>query len=77
MTKETKNGSTNFHANVKTYLPPVIVDQFCDDAGELQYALSNGNTIPASRYNSLWLPVKGVVNMKGKGNRIDGKQRMY
>ena len=77
MTKETKNGSVNFHAQVKTYLPPTIVDQFCDDAGELQYCLSNGNTIPAIRYNSLWHPKPGVIDWKAKGNRIDAAQRKY
>lgn len=77
MTKESKNGSLNFHATVPTYLPPTIVDQFCDDTGELQYALSNGNTIPADRYNSLWNPRKGLIDWKAKGNRIDSPQRKY
>lgn len=77
MTKETKNGAVNFHPSVKTYLPPTIVDQYCDDNGELIYCLSNGNTINANRYNSLWRPSKGVIDWKAKGNRIDNKQRLY
>lgn len=77
MTKTTNNGSVNFHATVPTYLPPVISDQFVDDYGELQFILANGNTIPANRYNSMWHPIKGIVNMKCKGDRIDGKQRIY
>ncbi len=71
MTKTTTNGNVNFHANVKSYLPPLIVDHFIDDNGEKNYVLANGNTTLESKYNSLWMPVKGIVNMKGKGDNPD------
>lgn len=71
MTKKTVHGSVIFTATVPTYRPPVIDHDFVDDNGELQYALANGNTIPASRYNSVWLPIRGVVNWKGKGDNPD------
>lgn len=71
MTKTVTNGSTNFHAQVKTYQMPTIVDQFSDDDGVLQFVLSNGNTIPANRYNSLWHPQPGVINWKAKGDNPD------
>lgn len=47
MTKKTVHGSVIFTATVPTYTPPVIAHDFIDDDGELQYALANGNTIPA------------------------------
>lgn len=68
MTKKTVNGNLNFHANVKTYLPPAILDQYVDDDGELNYILAGNRTSLASRYNSLWNPVKSQVNWKGKGD---------
>jgi len=71
MTKTSINGSVNFHATVKTYHQPVIIDQFVDDEGEIQFILANGNTIPANRYNSLWLPNKGTINWKAKGQNPD------
>ena len=77
MYKEKKNGSVNFHASVPTYKPPVIVDQFCDDDGEINYVLANGHTSLASRYNSIWHPAKGIVNMKGKDEPIGNKQAKY
>lgn len=77
MTKTTVNGNLVFHATVKSYLPPVIVDQFADDEGELQYILANGNTIPANRYNSLWNPKKGVINWKAKGQNPDKTKISY
>jgi len=77
MTKTNKNGSVNFHAEVKAYTAPKVVDSFNDDKGEENYILENGNTIPATRYNAIWNPVKGVINLKGKGERVDGRQRIY
>lgn len=77
MTKTTHNGSINFHASVKTYIQPLILDQYIDDDGELQYVLDNNRTTPASKYNALWLPIKGTVNMKGKGDNIGNKQARY
>ncbi len=74
MTKTTTNGSVNFHANVKTYQPPVIVDQFVDDSGELNYVLANGNTTLQTAYNNLWKPIKTQVNWKAKGDRLDSRQ---
>jgi len=71
MTKTSNGNTVTFHPNVKTYLQPVIVDQFTDDDGSLQYVLSNGNTIPADRYNSLWNPHKGIINWKTKGENPD------
>lgn len=68
------HGNVTFHASVKTWLPPVIVDQFCDDDGELNYVLANGHTSLASRYNSLWHPKPGIVNWNTKGDSIGNKQ---
>lgn len=73
MTKDTKNGSVNFHANVRTWIPPTISDQFVDDEGILQFCLSNGNTMPADKYNQLWNPPKGQINWAAKGNGIDSR----
>lgn len=72
-----QNGNITFHPQVKTYLPPIISHDFIDDNGELNYALQNGNTTLASRYNAIWNPCKGTINPKGKGGRIDSKQRIY
>jgi hypothetical protein len=77
MHKTTSNGNTVFHPSVKTYLPPTIKDEFVSDEGERTFILSNGNTINADKYNAVWNPPKGIVNMKGKGERLDGKQRIY
>lgn len=77
MTKTTVNGNLVFHATVKSYLPPVIEHDFVDDEGELQYALANGNTIPANRYNAVWNPGKGIINWKAEGNTIGNKQAKY
>jgi len=79
MLKTTTHGNTNFIPEVKAYRPPVIVDSFTDDSGELQYVLANGNVTPATMYNALWNPPKGIVKGKfeTKGDRIDSKQRIY
>ena len=71
MTKKNVHGSVVFTASVPTYLPPAIVDEFIGDDGEKHYALSNGNTTLASRYNSLWHPKPGVINWKAKGDNPD------
>ena len=70
MHKENVNGNVIFHPTVKTFLPPVILDQYVDDDGELNYVLTGNRTTLASRYNALWLPTKSAVNWKGKGNTI-------
>ena len=77
MTKTKENGNLIFHATVKTYLPPIIAHDFIDDDGELNYALSNGNTTLASRYNAVWNPPKGIVNMKAKGRNPDRTRIEY
>ena len=79
MTKETINGSTNFHAQVKTYLPPVIVDQFQDDEGRETYVLANGNTSLKEKYDQIWLPTKGKCNFDKsyKGENPDGTKIPY
>lgn len=66
-----------FKPEVRTYLPPVIVDQFCDDDGELVYVLANGNTSLAKLYNNLWNPTKGIINMQSKGERIGSPNQIY
>jgi len=73
MLKTTTHGSVQFHAEVKAYRPPVIVDSFTDDSGELQYVLANGTTTPAHRYNALWNPPKSnpVFDKKYKGQNPD------
>jgi len=79
MLKTTSHGITSYHAEKRCYTPPVIVDSFSDDLGELQYVLANGHTTPATMYNALWNPPKGTVKGKfeTKGDRIDSKQRIY
>jgi len=77
MTKKTVHGSVIFTATVPTYLPPVIIDQFVDDSGELNYILANGNTSLASRYNSVWHPIKNTVQWKAKDTPIVHKQSKY
>lgn len=77
MTKKLYPNGITFIPKVPTYTPPVIVDQFCDDDGELNYVLANGHTSLASRYNSIWHPAKGIVNMKGKDEPIGNKQAKY
>lgn len=76
MTKQTINGNLIFHAEVKSYLPPVIVDQFQDDEGEENYILANGNTCLKDRYDQLWLPTKGKCNFdkKYKGENLDTRK---
>ena len=64
MLKTVTNGNINFHAQVKAHYPPTITDSFVDDSGELQYVLANGHTTPASRYNAIWNPPKGLVKAK-------------
>ena len=72
-----ENGNVRFFPTVPTYTAPKIAHDFVDDDGELNYALENGNTTLASRYNAIWNPCKGIVNMKGRGNTIESKQRKY
>jgi len=77
MTKTTTQGVTNFHANCPYLTAPKIEDEFVGDDGELHYALSNGRTTLASRYNSLWHPKPGIVNhdKKYKGDNPDKRQQ--
>jgi len=75
MLKTVTNGTTNYRAEVKAHYPPTITDSFVDDSGELQYVLANGHTTPASRYNAIWNPPKGLVKAKWetKGDGIDSR----
>jgi len=77
MTKTTTNGSCNFHASVPTYHQPKVIDKYMDDEGEEVLVLDNGRTSLASKYNQLWNPHKGVIDMKSKGEPINGKQKIY
>jgi hypothetical protein len=77
MQKTNLNGNLNFHAQVKSYLPPKIVDEITMDDGERHYVLENGHTSLVSRYNSLWKPKPTEINWKAKGPSIGNKQAKY
>ena len=71
MTKTTINGNLSFRADVKANYKPAIVDSFIDDTGEKILVLDNGRETPEIRYNALWMPSKGIVNWKSKGDNPD------
>ena len=53
------------------YTPPLIEHEFVDDNGELNYALKNGNTTLADKYNAIWHPTRSKVNWKAKAPNPD------
>ncbi len=65
------HGSVVFIAKVKTYHQPKVVDEYMDDDGENHYILDNGNTQLKRLYDSLWHPIKSVINWKSKGENPD------
>lgn len=71
MTKTTVNGHHSFRADVPAYYKPAIVDSYMDDSGEKILVLDNGRETPETRYNALWMPDRGIVNWKGKGDNPD------
>ena len=71
MTKTTINGNLTWKADVKANYKPNIVDSFMDDNGEKVLVLDNGRETLESRYNALWMPCKGIVNWKAKGENPD------
>ena len=71
------NGNTTYSPKVPTYRQPVIVDQFLDDNLELNYVLASGNTTLANRYDSMWNPKPGIVNMKAKDGNPDKRRITY
>ena len=71
MTKTTINGNLTWKADVKANYKPNIVDSFMDDNGEKVLVLDNGRETLESRYNALWMPNKGIVNWKGRGDNPD------
>ena len=71
MTKTMINGNTAWKADVKANYKPAIVDSFIDDTGEKILVLDNGRETPEIRYNALWMPSKGIVNWKSKGDNPD------
>ncbi|MES2382424.1 MAG: hypothetical protein V4538_15360 [Bacteroidota bacterium] len=77
MNKTTNGNTVTFHPTVRTYQMPKIMEEMIGDDGELHYILDNGNTSLASRYNSLWLPTKGVVNMAAKAPNPDTTKSHY
>jgi hypothetical protein len=66
----------DFKANVKSVTAPVIVDTITGDDGEESYVLENGNTFPKEKYDALWFPSRGKMNLhsKFKGNPIGSKK---
>ena len=71
MTKTMINGNLGFRADVKANYKPAIVDSFIDDTGEKILVLDNRRETPEIRYNALWMPSKGIVNWKGRGENPD------
>jgi hypothetical protein len=71
MTKTTINGVQTFRPDVKANYKPAIVDSFMDDTGEKILVLDNGRETTETRYNALWMPCKGIVNWKGRGENPD------
>ena len=75
MTKAMVNGSLTFRAEVKANYKPAIVDSFMDDSGEKILVLDNGRETTETRYNALWMPCRGIVNWKCKGNNPDAMRK--
>jgi len=71
MTKTMINGNLGFRADVKANYKPAIIDSYMDDNGEKILILDNGRETPEIRYNALWMPSKGIVNWKGRGENPD------
>ena len=71
MTKTTINGNLSFRADLKANYKPAIIDSYMDDNGEKMLILDNGRETPEIRYNALWMPSKGIVNWKGRGDNPD------
>ena len=71
MTKTMINGNLGFRADVKANYKPAIIDSYMDDNGEKILILDNGRETPEIRYNALWMPSKGIVNWKGRGDNPD------
>lgn len=65
------NGNVVFKPHVRTYHQPKVVDEYMDDDGENHYVLDNGNTQLKRLYDSLWHPIKSVINWKSKGENPD------
>jgi len=42
------------------------------DDGEITYVLEGNKTILKDRYDAMWNPPKGVVNMKARDKNPDG-----
>ena len=76
MTKTLTNGSTNFHADRKIYVAPVIDESYMNDAGDIIHILKNGNEISDNNYVKHWgSPAKGKINWKTKGEAIQHPQQ--
>ena len=74
MTKTTINGVQTFRPDVKANYKPAIVDSFMDDTGEKILVLDNGRETTETRYNALWMPSKGIINWKSKGENPDSRK---
>lgn len=77
MTVTTNGQAVNYHANVKTYHKPTVVETYMDDDGDEVYILSNGNTQLSVLYNNLWNPAKTKINWKSKGENPDKTKSHY
>ncbi len=71
MTKTMINGNTAWKADVKANYKPAIIDSYMDDNGEKMLILDNGRETKEITYNALWMPSKGIVNWKGRGDNPD------
>lgn len=75
MTKTTINGTTDFRANVKAYTQPKVIDSYMDDNGDKMLVLDNGREQSETRYNALWMPHRGIIDWKCKGNNPDAMRK--
>lgn len=66
--------SVNFVPDVKKNLKPGILDSYIDDEGDKMLVLDNGRECKETIYNAMWLPVKGKIDWKAKGENPDRRK---
>ena len=70
-----KTPTTNYHAEVKTWVAPRIEESYMNDEGEIVHILANGNTSLATKYAAMWGVPKTKIHPKGyKGKDLDGRR---
>ena len=73
-----KTPVTNFHAEVKSFTQPKVLDQYMNDEGETMLILDNGRETLLTRYEAMWNVPKGkiITDKKYKGENCD-KRYLY